>query len=185
MLNRYWRMSIKLRRKNSPIRREKSSEKNIEWESFFLMKKCLILTGSITVKMIVYGPLIGREQIGEVKKTARKICRKSDGMVSRMFRGRCVPCSVWKRHSPSSSLHQGSTACCSMIRKQSIWKQLDLSTRQWNTTYSPRDTRMVLPRFLDKDTWPANSPNLNSLDYCIWTNSLRSSTGIKWHGKVH
>ena len=24
---------------------------------------------------------------------------------------------------------------------------------------------MVLPTFLDKDTWPANSPDLN---YCIW-----------------
>ena len=26
------------------------------------------MTGSITMKMIVYGPLIGRKQIGEVKK---------------------------------------------------------------------------------------------------------------------
>ena len=52
------------------------------------------------------------------KKTARKVCRKSDTMVSRMLRGRCVRCSVWKRHSPSSSLHQGSTACCSTTRKQ-------------------------------------------------------------------
>ena len=32
------------------------------------MKKCLILTVSITVKMIVYGPLIGRKQIGEMEK---------------------------------------------------------------------------------------------------------------------
>ena len=27
---------------------------------------------------------------------------------------------------------------------------------------------MVFPSFLDKDTWPANSPDLNPLDYCIW-----------------
>ena len=27
---------------------------------------------------------------------------------------------------------------------------------------------MVLPIFLDKNTWPANSPHLNPLDYCIW-----------------
>ena len=24
------------------------------------------------------------------------------------------------------------------------------------------------PLFIDKDTWPANSPDLNPLDYCIW-----------------
>ena len=57
-------------------------------------KKCLILTVSITVKMIVYGPLMGRKQIGEVEKTARKVSRKIDGMVNCMLRGRCVPCSV-------------------------------------------------------------------------------------------
>ena len=28
------------------------------------------------------------------KKTARKVCRKSDGMVIRMLRGRCAPCFV-------------------------------------------------------------------------------------------
>ena len=28
------------------------------------------------------------------KKTATKVCRKSDGMVSRMLKGRCGPCSV-------------------------------------------------------------------------------------------
>ena len=60
----------------------------------FPMKKCLILTVSITVKMIVYGPLIGRKQIGEVEKTATKVSTKSDGMVSGMLRGRCAPCSV-------------------------------------------------------------------------------------------
>ena len=27
---------------------------------------------------------------------------------------------------------------------------------------------MMFPTFLDKDTWPANSPDLNLLDYCIW-----------------
>ena len=24
------------------------------------------------------------------------------------------------------------------------------------------------PSFIDKDAWPANSPDLNPLDYCIW-----------------
>ena len=49
-----------------------------------------------------------------------------------------------------------------------MWKQLDLPTRQRNTAYSPRDVRMVLPIFIGKDTWPANSPDSNPLDDCIW-----------------
>ena len=85
-----------------------------------------------------------------------------------MVRGCCAPCSVGKKHSRSSSLHQESTVCYSTTRKQSIWKQLDLPTRQRNTTYSPRNARLVLPRFLDKDTWAMNSPELDHLDYCIW-----------------
>ena len=89
-------------------------------------------------------------------------------MVSRVLRGRCASCSVGKKHSRSSSLHQESTTCCSTIRKQSIWKHLDLPTRQQNSTYSPRNARLVLPRFLDKDTGPADSPELNRLDYCNW-----------------
>ena len=47
------------------------------------MKKCLILTASVTVKMIIYRPLKGRKQIEEVEKNSKK----SDGMVSRMLRG--------------------------------------------------------------------------------------------------
>ena len=63
--NRYWRMSIKLSGKNSPIRREKEETMRI----LFSDEK---MTGSITMKMIVYGPLIGRKQIGEVKKKNSK-----------------------------------------------------------------------------------------------------------------
>ena len=43
-----------------------------------------------------------------------------------------------KRHSRSVSLHQGSTVCCSTIRKQ-----VDFSTREWNNTYSSRNIRPV------------------------------------------
>ena len=32
--------------------------------------------------------------LGDGKKTTRKVCRKGDGMVSRVLRGRCTPCSV-------------------------------------------------------------------------------------------
>ena len=38
--------------------------------------------------MIVHGLLIERKQIREVEKTAKKVCRRSDGMVSRMLRAR-------------------------------------------------------------------------------------------------
>ena len=120
----------------------------MQCEFFFPMKKCFILTVSITVKVIVRGPLIERKRIWEMEKTARKGCRKSDGMVSCMLRGHCIPCSVWKRHCRSSSLHQGSTVYCSTIRKHKIWKQLDLQTRQRNTTYSPRNARLVFSTFL-------------------------------------
>ena len=36
---------------------------------------------------------------------------------------------------------------------------------------------MVFPIFLDKDTWPANSPDLNPLDYCIWNEFAQA---INW-----
>ena len=42
----------------------------------FPMKKCLILTRSITVNMIVYGPLIERKQIGEVEKNSNESLQK-------------------------------------------------------------------------------------------------------------
>ena len=34
-----------------------------------------------------------------------------------------------------------------------------------------------LPCFIDKDHWPPNSPDLNSLDYCIWDEFARA---INW-----
>ena len=33
------------------------------------------------------------------------------------------------------------------------------------------------PSFIDKDTWSANSPDLNPLDYCIWDEFARA---INW-----
>ena len=52
-----------------------------------------------------------------------------------------------KRRCRLLSLHQGSSACYSTIRKQ-----VDFSTREWNNTYSSRNTRLALSTFLDKDT---------------------------------
>ena len=36
---------------------------------------------------------------------------------------------------------------------------------------------MVFPTFLDKDTWLANSPDLNPLDDCIWD---KFAQAINW-----
>ena len=35
------------------------------------------------------------------------------------------------------------------------------------------------PSFLDKDIWPANSPDLNSLDDCIWDEFARATNWNK------
>ena len=43
-------------------------------------------------------------------------------------------------------------------------------TQDWCQTH--------LPCFIDKDHWPRNSPDLNPLDYCIWEEFARLSTGI-------
>ena len=89
-------MSIKLSGEKPPIGREKSAENREYNENPFVpMKKSLILSVTITVKMIVYGPLIERKKIGEVEKTSTNVSTKSYGMVSRMFRGRCAPCSFF------------------------------------------------------------------------------------------
>ena len=84
----------KAQRKKFSIWERKKFQKEDTMRIVFSDEKCLILTVSITVKMIVYGPLIERKQIGEVEKTARKVSAKSNGMVSHMVRGRCAPCSV-------------------------------------------------------------------------------------------
>ena len=47
-----------------------------------------------SMKMIVCGPLIEKKQIGEVKKTTTKVSTRSYGMIRRMFRERCVACSI-------------------------------------------------------------------------------------------
>jgi inhibitor of nuclear factor kappa-B kinase subunit alpha len=43
-------------------------------------------------------------------------------------------------------------------------------TQQW--------CRDHFPAFLEKDRWPANSPDLNPLDYCIWD---ELANAIDWH----
>ena len=82
------------------------------------------------------------------------------------MRGRYTPCFVWKRHS------QESTACCSMIRKHQQGKGIahtHQETQEWCCQYFLR--RIHAHRF--ESFWII----------AFGTNSLRPSTGIKWHGQ--
>ena len=55
---------------------------------------------------------------------------------------------------------------------------MDLPTRHWNGAYSSRNARLVFPTFLDEDTWPVNSPDLNPLDHRIWE---EFSQAVNWN----
>ena len=69
-----------------------------------------------------------------------------------------APLVLFEKGTRSSSLHQGSTACFSTIRKQ-----LNLPTTQRKS----RNARVVFGKFLDKETWPAKSSGLNPWNHCI------------------
>ena len=100
--------------------------------------------------MIVYGLLKGRKQIEEAET-------KQQGKFTEKL---MVWLPVWSEgvaflvlfEKDTLDYHQGSTVCCSSIRKQ-----LDLPTRQQYSRYSARNARLVLPRFVDKDTWSPNN----------------------------
>ena len=136
------------------------------------MKKSLISTAFITVKMIVYGPLIERKQIGEVKKTARKICRKSDDMIIRMFRGCCAPLILFEKGTLDHhcyikeilpvALRYGNSKFGNnwIFQQDNGIPHTHQATQEWCFQH--------FPSFIDKDTWLTNSPDLNRLDYCIW-----------------
>ena len=88
-------MSIKVSGKNSPIGREEMFRKEDTMTILFSDEKMFDLDG-------IYNSendriwAINREEAnrrGE-KKTATKVSTKSYGMVGRMLRERCVPCSV-------------------------------------------------------------------------------------------
>ena len=169
-------MSIKLSGKNSPIGREKSSEKRIKWESFLPMKKCLILTGSITVKMIVYGPLIGSKQIEDVEQKQQRVATKSSGMVSPP-----PPPVVCSEGVAPVVLFEKVTLDHHRYIKKVVpvarWYGNSKFGNKWtfeqdNGTWHIHQERQErcsqhFPSFIDKGTWTANSADLNPLDYCI------------------
>ena len=103
---------------------------------------------SITVKMITYGLLIGWKQIKEVEKKHQGKFTQEVMMWLAVLSEGIGPLVLFEKGTLD---HHGSTVCCSMTRKQSIWKQLDLSTRRQSNTYSLRNARLLFPTFLEKD----------------------------------
>ena len=69
-------MSIKLSGKIRQLEEKKVPEREHNESHFFPMKKRLILTASITVKMVVYGPFIRRKQVGEMEKNRKQSLQK-------------------------------------------------------------------------------------------------------------
>ena len=95
----------------------------------------------LTVKMIASEPFIGRKRIGEVKKNSKEIWSEGVAPLRLVEKG---------------TLHQ--------VLPVDLQYGNSWTFEQDNGT---RHTRVMLPRFLDKDSWPTNSSDLNPLDDCI------------------
>ena len=133
-------MSIKLRGKKLPIGREKDTMRIL-----FSGEKMFDLDG-------IYNS--GNDRIWAVNREEanRRGGKKQQGNFAEKVMVWLAVCSEGVTplvlfEKGTLDHHQESTACCSTIRKQRIWKQLDLPTRQQNTTCSPRDERIVFPTF--------------------------------------
>ena len=169
LLNHYWTMSIKLIGKNSPIGDEKSSEKRIKWQFFFLMKKCLILTGSLRVKMIVYGP-VKREETNwrDGKKQQRKFPQKVLVWLTVVWWEGIAPILLFEK--VLLDHHRYINEVVHVARRYGNSKfgnnwtfQQDNGAR--NTDQERQEwCYQHFPSFIDKETWTTNSPNLNPLD---------------------
>ena len=156
-------MSIKFSGKNSPIGQEKKFRKEETRTVLFYHEKIFHLDGIYDSENDhIWGVnLEEANRRGGKKKQQEKFAEKVMGWSEGL-----APLVLFEKGTLHH--HQGCTAYYSTIRKQ-----LDLRTRQRNTADSSRN-KLVLPTFLDKDTWPADSPNLNLLDYCIWDESAQA-----------
>ena len=158
----------KAQRKNFVNWTRKEFRKQDTMRILFPMKKCLILTASITVKMIVHGPLIGRKQIEKLeKKRQRKFAKKV--MVWLAACSECV--------APLVLLEKGT-----LDHHRCIKEVLSVALRYGNskfgnnwtfeqdngTAHTHKEAKawcsQHFPSFIDKDTWSSNSPDFNPLD---------------------
>ena len=81
-------MSIKLSEKIRQLDEKKVPKRKDTMRILFSNEKMFDLDGIYNSQN---GPLIGRKQIGKVEKNSKE---HFHGMVNRMLRGRCAPCSV-------------------------------------------------------------------------------------------
>ena len=88
-------MSIKLSGNNSPIGREKRFRKEDTMRTLSPDEKMFDLDGIYNRQNDCIWA-VNREGANRRggKKIATNVSKKSDGMISRILRGRCVPCSV-------------------------------------------------------------------------------------------
>ena len=167
--NRCWVMSIKLRRKNPPIGREKSSGKKIQWESFFLMKKMFAL-GSIYNNENARVWSINREEVNQRGgKNSKESLQKKwwYGYLYSQIALRLLFClkkalSIIIKEVLLVTLRYGNSKFGNnwIFQQNNGTPHTHEATQEWCCQH--------FPSFIAKDTWPANSPDLNLLNYCIW-----------------
>ena len=130
--------------------------------------------------MIAYGPLIGRKQVRKVEKTATKVSTKSSGMVSRMLRRRCTP-ALFEKGTFDHHRYIKKVLPVALLYGKSKFGNNWTFQQDNGTPHIHQETQewcsQHFPSFIDKDTWPANSPNLNPSNYCIWNEFAQT---INW-----
>ena len=122
--------------------------------------------------MIVYGPLRERKQIGEAeKKQQRKfpqkvmvwlaVCSEDVAPLVLFEKGTLHHHRYIKEVLPVA-LRSGNSKFGNnwTFQQDNGTPHTHQETQEWCSQH--------FPSFIDKDTWPANSPDLNPLDYCIW-----------------
>ena len=132
-----------------------------------------------------YHSTCGGSKSARCKKTATKVCRKSDSMSRPTLRERCAPCSAWKRHPRSSTLH--SRRYCLLLYDMEI---VNLETTEPSNTTTehhiltkkrktdvPNIFHHLLTRIHGRRIVPIWIPWIT----VFGTNLFRPSTGIKWH----
>ena len=149
----------------------KKFQKEHTMRIFFLMKKCLILTISITVKMIVYGPLIGRKQIGEVDKNNNESLHKKVMVWLAVCLEGVAPLALFEKGTLDHHRYIKEVLPVALRYSNSKYRNNWTFQQDNGIPHTHQETQewcsQHFPLFIDKDTWPTKSPDLNPLDYCI------------------